>query len=92
MDKGWDITVDGRGARDAMSKFNVAMESRGLNFGASRRLQRAAIELLVGSANVNKTVRIVCSGNGSGYVALSVSVTLDAPEYESVEPIAHVQV
>lgn len=72
--KGWDITVDGIGAVDAMRKFNEVLHKLPTNFGTARRLQRAAVELMVGAGNT-KNVRIVCSGNGHGYLALSVSTT-----------------
>lgn len=79
--KGWVIKVEGVGARDAMTQFNAAMAEKKLGLAVQRRLQRAAIELLVGAGE--NLVGIVCSGNNSegphGYTALSLSVTAVTP-------------
>lgn len=90
---GWNITVNHRGARDAMSAFNAALDKQDVPLALARRLQRAAVELTVGAGD--NDVAIISSGHhrpdGTGYFALSVSV---APKPVAVEvgPLEHVQV
>ena len=74
---GWNITVNHKGARDAMSAFNAALDMQNVPLALARRLQRAAVELTVGAGD--NGVAIISSGHhrpdGSGYFALSVSVS-----------------